>query len=71
MRSTALRPLVVLAVVLPPAARATVPNSIHELEHKLALQSQQHESMYEKVGHAVATVAIYRGLRKYYQSVSV
>jgi hypothetical protein len=37
MRSTALRPLVVLAVVLPPAARAIVPNSIHELEHKLAL----------------------------------
>ena len=34
-----------------------------------ALLSQQHESMYEKVGYAVATAAIYRGLQMYYQPV--
>ena len=42
--------------------------SIHELQHMLTLQSQQQADLYEKVGYAVATAAIFRGLEQYYQS---
>ena len=40
----------------------------HELQHMLTLQSQQQADLYEKVGYAVATAAIFRGLEQYYQS---
>jgi hypothetical protein len=41
-------------------------NSIHALEQKLELQSQQEADLYEKVGRAVAAYAIFRGLQVYY-----
>ena len=41
-------------------------NSIHALEQKLELQSQQEADLYEKVGRTVAAYAIFRGLQVYY-----
>ena len=51
--------------IIPPSQLC---NSIHVLDHKLKLQSQQQADLYLKVGRVVATAAIFCGLEQYYRS---